>query len=54
MGITDGYQGQSVVVSSGQYMYFIESSTGDDSVSEDSITTDDSLVAVDAQGYVLK
>ena len=50
----EGYHGQSVVVSGGQSVYFIEPSTGDDSASEDSVTTDDSLVAVDAQGYILK
>ena len=50
----EGYQGQSVVVSGNQSVYFIEPSTGDDSATEDSITTDDSLVAVDAQGYMLK
>lgn len=50
----EGYSGQSVVVSSDQSVYFIEPATGDDSASEDSITTDDSLVAVSAQGYILK
>ena len=50
----EDYSGQSVVVTSGQAVYFIEPSTGDDSASEDSITTDDSLVAVDAQGYILQ
>ena len=50
----EGYKGQSVVVSGSQSVYFIEPANGDDSASEDSITTDDSLVAVDAQGYVLK
>lgn len=50
----EGYQGQSVVISGNQSVYFIEPSTGDDSATEDSITTDDSLVAVDAQGHILK
>ncbi len=50
----EDYQGQSVVVGEGQSVYFIEPSAGDDSASEDSITTDDSLVAVDAQGYILQ
>lgn len=50
----EGYNGQSVVVSGGQSVYFVEPSTGDDSATEDSITTDDSLVAVDAQGTILK
>ena len=50
----EGYQGQSVVVSGDQSVYFIEPSTRDDSATEDSITTDDSLVAVDAQGHILK
>jgi len=50
----EGYQGKSVVVGAGQSVYFIEPSTRDDSASEDSATTDDLLVAVDAQGYVLK
>ena len=50
----EGYQGQSVVISGDQSVYFIEPSLGDDSATEDSITTDDSLVAVDAQGYILK
>ena len=50
----EGYKGQSVVVTAGQSVYFIEPAAGDDSASEDSITTDDSLVAVNAQGYVLQ
>ncbi|MDE1925090.1 MAG: hypothetical protein KGH79_02835 [Patescibacteria group bacterium] len=50
----EGYNGQSVVVSGDQSVYFVEPSTGDDSASEDSITTDDSLIAVDAQGHILK
>ncbi len=50
----EGYKGQSVVVSGDQSVYFIEPAKGDDSASEDSITTDDSLLAVDAQGYILK
>ena len=50
----EGYKGQSVVVGSGQTVYFIERSTGDDSDAEDSVTTDDILVAVDAQGNILK
>ena len=50
----EGYKGQSVVVSGDQSVYFIEPSRGDDSATEDSITTDDSLVAVDAQGNILK
>ncbi len=50
----EGYKGQSVTVGPGQSVYFIEPATGDDSASEDSITTDDSLVAVDAQGSILK
>lgn len=50
----EGYTGQSVVVSGGQFVYFIEPSKGDDSASEDSITTDDFMVAVDAQGNILK
>ena len=51
---TEGYQGQSVIMSAGQSVYFIESSSGDDSATEDSGTRDDTLVAVDAQGYELK
>ncbi|HAO64705.1 TPA: hypothetical protein DCQ44_01855 [Candidatus Taylorbacteria bacterium] len=50
----EGYKGQSVVVSSDQSVYFIEPALGDDSTSEDSVTTDDLLVAVDAQGNILK
>jgi hypothetical protein len=50
----EGYKGQSVVVGAGQSVYFIERSTGDDSAAEDSVTTDDILVAVDAQGNILK
>ncbi len=50
----EGYKGQSVTVGPGQSVYFIEPATGDDSATEDSITTDDSLVAVDAQGNILK
>jgi hypothetical protein len=50
----EGYNGQSVTVTSGQSVYFIEPALGDDGASEDSITTDDSLVAVDAQGSILK
>ena len=51
---TEGYKGQSVVISGDQSAYFIERSSGDDSDSEDSVTADDFLVAVDAQGYILK
>ena len=50
----EGYKGQSVTVSSGQSVYFIEPFTGDDSATEDSGTTDDILMAVNAQGYILK
>jgi len=50
----EGYKGQSVVVGAGQSVYFIEPATGDDSATEDSITTDDILMAVDAQGNILK
>jgi hypothetical protein len=50
----EGYQGQSVVVGPGQSVYFIEKSTGDDSDTEDSSTRDDYLLAVDAQGNMLK
>jgi hypothetical protein len=50
----EGYQGQSVVVSGDQSVYFIERSSGDDSDTEDSSTQDDFLVAVDAQGYILQ
>ncbi len=50
----EGYKGQSVTVGPGQSVYFIEPSTGDDSATEDSITTDDILMAVDAQGNILK
>lgn len=50
----EGYKGQSVIVGGGQSVYFIEPANGDDSASEDSITTDDSLVAVDVQGNILK
>ncbi|MDR3572157.1 MAG: hypothetical protein P4L81_08325 [Candidatus Pacebacteria bacterium] len=50
----ENYSGQSVIVTAGQSVYFIEPATGDDSATEDSITTDDSLVAVDAQGYMLQ
>ena len=50
----EGFQGQSVVVSNGQSLYFIERSTGDDSASEDSSTKDDMFVVVDAQGNILK
>lgn len=50
----EGYKGQSVTVGAGQSVYFIEASSGDDSATEDSGTRDDTLVAVDAQGYELK
>ena len=50
----EGYKGKSVVVSGDQTVYFIEPALGDDSISEDSFTTDDILIAVDAQGYILK
>ena len=50
----EDYKGQSVFVGAGQSVYFIEPFKSDDSASEDSITTDDSLVVVDAQGYILK
>ncbi len=50
----EGYKGQSVVVGAGQSVYFVERSSGDDSDSEDSVTTDDFFVAVDAQGNILK
>ncbi len=51
---TEGYQGSSVTVVAGQSVYFIERSSGDDTAAEDSVTTDDFLVAVDAQGNLLK
>ena len=41
-------------VAAGQSVYFIEPANRDDSATEDSITTDDSLIAVDAQGYMLQ
>jgi hypothetical protein len=50
----EGFKGQSVVVGQGQTLYFIEPSRGDDSASEDSITTDDFFVVVDAQNHILK
>lgn len=50
----EGYVGPSVTVAAGQSVYFIEPANRDDSATEDSITTDDSLVAVDAQGYMLQ
>ena len=50
----EGYKGQSVIVSGDQFVYFIEPALGDDSASEDSVTTDDILMAVDAQGNILK
>lgn len=50
----EGFQGQSVTVSGDQSVYFIEPSLGDDSASEDSVITDDFLVAVDVQGNILK
>lgn len=50
----EGFKGQSVVVGPGQTLYFIEPSRGDDSGTEDSITTDDFFVVVDAQGHILK
>ncbi|MDE2030752.1 MAG: hypothetical protein KGI58_00630 [Patescibacteria group bacterium] len=50
----EGYKGQSVTVSGDQFVYFVEPSKADDSVYEDSVTTDDVLIAVDAQDYILK
>jgi hypothetical protein len=50
----EGYQGQSVVVSSGQSVYFVELSARDDTDTEDAGTADDFLLAVDAQGNILK
>jgi len=50
----EGYVGPSVTVATGQSVYFIEPANRDDSATEDSITTDDSLVAVDAEGYMLQ
>ena len=50
----EGSVQQSVTVTGDQKVYFIERSSGDDSASEDSVTTDDMLVAVDAQGNILK
>lgn len=50
----EGFKGQSVVVGPGQTLYFIEPSRGDDSGTEDSITTDDFFVVVDAEGHILK
>ena len=49
-----GYTGQSVVVSGDQSVYFIERSPIDDKGSTDSFTADDFLIAVDAQGNILK
>ena len=50
----EGYVGQSVVVSGDQAVYFIELSGRDDTDTEDSGTADDFLLAVDAQGNILK
>ena len=50
----EGYVGQSVVVSGDQSVYFVELSARDDTASEDSFTKDDFLMAVDAQGNILK
>ena len=50
----EGSVQQSVTVTGDQKVYFIERSSGDDSATEDSVTTDDILVAVDAQGTILK
>lgn len=51
---TEGYTPQSVTVTTGQSVYFIERSPRDDTNQEDSGTRDDYLVAVDANGYVLQ
>jgi hypothetical protein len=51
---SEGYTAQSVIVTTGQKVYFYEKATGDDSASEDSVTTDDKLIAVDASGNILK
>ena len=50
----EGYVGQSVVVSGDQAVYFIELSGRDDTDTDDSGTADDFLLAVDAQGNILK
>ncbi|HQT83107.1 MAG: hypothetical protein B7W98_00875 [Parcubacteria group bacterium 20-58-5] len=50
----EGYQGESVVVGGGQSVYFVELSGRDDTDAEDSGIADDFLVAVDAQGNILK
>lgn len=49
-----GYVGQSVTVTGDQSVYFIERSPADDTDTEDSFTTDDFLIAVDANGNILK
>ncbi len=49
-----GYQGESVIVSGDQSVYFIELARRDDSISGDAFPKDDTLIAVDAQGYILQ
>lgn len=48
-----GYFDQKYTVKSGQSLYFIESSMGDDNGDVDERLSDDTAVVVDANGYVV-
>jgi hypothetical protein len=48
------YHTQSFIIGSGQTLYFIERSFGDDSNDQDINYGDDSGIAVDARGYILQ
>ncbi len=48
------YKDQSVVISDGQKLYFVETSWGDDEANQDYAYRDDYTVVVDTNGYILK
>jgi len=48
------YQNQSYTLQSGQQLYFIERTLGDDSGNEDSNLRDDMAIIVDANGYIVQ
>lgn len=48
------YQNQSYTLQSGEQLYFIERSLGDDSNNEEGALGDDSAIIVDAQGYIVQ
>jgi len=51
--LSPNYSDQSYTLQSGQSLYFIERSLGDDTHDNDGTLSDDTAVVVDANGYVV-